>query len=313
MIELRHLQTLSALRDCETLLDAADRLCVTQSALSHQIKDLEARLQTGLFVRKTRPVRFTDAGKRLLQLADELLPKVAQAEKDIRSMVQGDAGRLAMAIECHSCFNWLMPTVDAYRNLWPGIDLDFSSGFTFEPLPALQAGEIDMVVTSDPQPLKDIIYTPVFGYEMLVALPQDHPLVGREYLQPEDFKDQILIAYPVEPRRLDIYSKFLSPAGITPAQVRHAELTVMMVQLVVSNRGICALPNWVLTEYLEKNLVVARPVGEAGLWSTLYLAYRRDSANEKYLLDFIQQAKTHCFSHLSGIRSVDKSDELTLS
>ena len=75
-LELRHLATLLALRDAGSLVDAAERVNLTQSALSHQLKALEERLGTALFERKSRPVRFTPAGARLLQAADRILPEV---------------------------------------------------------------------------------------------------------------------------------------------------------------------------------------------------------------------------------------------
>lgn len=186
MLEIRHLKTLITLREAGSLVEAADRLCVTQSALSHQLKELEGRLECELFVRKTRPLNFTEQGRRLLQLAESVLAQVDEAERDLQKMHYGKAGRLFMAIECHSCFNWLMPTIDVYRGHWPEVELDFSGGFTFEPLPALVAGEVDMVVTSDPVPLKGLCYKPLFIYETQIALGNDHPLASRAYLQPED-------------------------------------------------------------------------------------------------------------------------------
>ena len=144
MLELRHLRTLTTLREAESLVEAAERLHLTQSALSHQIKDLEERLGMSLFVRKSKPVRFTSAGLRLLRLADTLLPQVRQAERDIQRLAGGQAGRLHMAIECHSCFQWLMPTIDQFRNAWPEVEVDFASGFFFAPLPALAQGLSEM-------------------------------------------------------------------------------------------------------------------------------------------------------------------------
>jgi len=303
IIELKHLKTLIVLRASNTLVEAADQLCVTQSALSHQLKDLEERLNTPLFIRKSRPIQFTEAGKRLLALADECLPRIQQVEREIHQLVQGDNGRLHMAIECHSCFNWLMPTVNIFRQSWPAIDLDFSSGFTFEPLAALSAEDIDIVVTSDPQALPGIHYEPLFRYEILMALAIDHPLAHKANITPQDLRNETLITYPVEPSRLDIYSKFLLPAGVTPKQQRTTELTLMMLQLVMSDRGLCALPNWVLSEYSHAGHFCVKPLG-AGLWSTLYLAYRLEQADCAYLNDFIEQAKRHCFEQLHGVKKI---------
>lgn len=305
MIEVRHLKTLIALRETGSLVEAAERLFLTQSALSHQLKELEHRLDCELFIRKSRPLRFTEAGKRLLVLADEVTAMVSEAERDLQKLLHGDVGRLYMAIECHSCFNWLMPTVDIYRNQWPAIELDFSGGFMFEPLPALVQGDVDLVITSDPQPIKGVEYVPLFGYEMQIAIANQHPLTQKVFLLPEDLADLTIITYPVERARLDIFKVFLDPAGVVPAGVRTSELTLMMVQLVASGRGVCALPNWVLAEYVDKDLISVRSAGPNGVWPTLYAAVREEQVETPFVQDFLKLAKAHCLKNLAGVRQVN--------
>ncbi len=304
MIEIRHLKTLIALRETGSLVEAAERLFLTQSALSHQLKELESRLECELFIRKSRPLRFSEAGKRILQLADDVIAKVAEAERDVKKLVHGEAGRLYMAIECHSCFNWLMPTIDIYRNQWPGIELDFSGGFTFEPLPALAQGDIDLVITSDPQAIKGVEYVPLFGYEMQIALANNHSLIEKPFLQPQDLVDQTLITYPVARNRLDIFNQFLGPANLEPKAVRTSELTLMMVQLVASGRGVCALPNWVLAEYVLQGLISVRSAGLKGIWPTLYAAVREEQVQAPFVQDFLQDAQAHCLKNLQGVIQV---------
>ena len=304
MLEIRHLKTLVALRETGSLVEAAERLFLTQSALSHQLKELESRLECELFIRKSRPLRFSEAGKRLLVLADDVIAKVSDAERDLKKLIHGEAGRLFMAIECHSCFNWLMPTIDIYRNQWPAIELDFSGGFTFEPLPALAQGDIDVVITSDPLPIKGVQYVPLFSYEMRIAVANNHPLASKEFLQPQDLADQTLITYPVDRNRLDVFKQFLEPAHIEPRALRTSELTLMMVQLVASGRGVCALPNWVLAEYAEKQLISVRSAGEKGIWPTLYAAVREEHLTTGYVQDFLTLAKAHCLKNLQGVKQV---------
>ena len=192
-IELRHLRTLAALRDTGSLVEAAERVFLTQSALSHQLKDLEERLGCTLFIRKTRPVRFTSAGKRILRLADDMLPQVASAERDVARFAGGEVGRLYMAIECHSCFEWLLPALDIYRDQWSDVDLDISGGFHFAPLPALARGDLDLVITADPQDIGDVVYLPLFRYEAQLAVPLEHPLADKRYIEPADLADEVLI------------------------------------------------------------------------------------------------------------------------
>jgi LysR family transcriptional regulator, regulator for metE and metH len=300
-IELRHLRTLVALRDTGSLVEAADRVFLTQSALSHQIKELESRIGCGLFVRKTRPVRFTTAGTRLLRLADEVLPRVHSTELDLQRLAGGESGRILMAIECHSCFEWLLPAIDVYRDQWPDVELDISSGFPFAPLPALSRGDLDLVITSDPADEAGVFYFPLFSYEAQLALAKDHVLVAREWIEPQDLAAEIVITYPVDRNRLDLFTSFLDPAGVEPKHIRHAELTTMIVQLVASGRGVTCLPNWALHEYIEKEYLAVRSLGEEGVWPTLYAAVRKDQAEAPFMQGFIETAKKTCFENLHGI------------
>lgn len=311
MLELRHLKTLHALREADSLVDAAERLHLTQSALSHQFKELEERLGLQLFVRKTKPVRFTSAGLRLLQLADSVLPQLRSAERDLSRLSGGTAGRLHMAIECHSCFQWLMPTIDQFRNSWPEVELDLASGFAFAPLPALARGDLDLVVTADPIELPGITYIALFTYEALLAVANQHPLASKAFVEPRDLLEQTLITYPVERDRLDIFTRFLDPADIEPSHVRTAEMTVMMLQLVASGRGVCCLPNWALHEYSSRQYVTAKRLGEQGLYATLYAGIRQDMLDAPFMRDFLLTAKDTSFATLEGV-SVARLDSLAV-
>ncbi|MDX1805199.1 MAG: LysR substrate-binding domain-containing protein [Alcanivorax sp.] len=304
MLELRHLITLSAIEEAGSLVEAAERLHVTQSALSHQLKDLEHRLGVELVVRRTRPVRFTTAGLRVLALAREVLPRVQHTERELKRLAAGQTGRLHIAIECHSCFQWLMPALDAFREHWPEVQLDLSAAFSFAPLPALVRGDLDMVISSDPQQNEAVKYLPLFRYELVLAVARQSPLAARKWIDAADLADQTLITYPVERQRLDVFTAFLGPAGVEPAAIRTAELTPMTAQLVAAGRGVAALPNWALTEYTEHDLLKTVRLGEPGVWRTLYAAVRVEDEQRPYVQEFMETARALCFKNLSGIRAV---------
>jgi LysR family transcriptional regulator for metE and metH len=249
MIELRHLETLLAIRDGGSLQEAAERLHLTQSALSHQLRDLEVRLKVPPLNRRTRPARLTTAGLRLVALAEDVLPRVRAAEQELRRLAAGRAGRLHVAIDCHSCFQWLMPTLDAFRKDWPEVSLDLTAAFSFAPLPALARGDLDVVITSDPDPLEPVVYMPLFAYELVLAVSSQGALDGTDRIRPEDLADQVLITYPVDRARLDVYTAFLDPAGVEPAAVRTAELTPQLVEQVARRRGVAARPRRARDEY----------------------------------------------------------------
>ena len=304
MLEVRHLTTLLAIEEAGSLMEAAERLHVTQSALSHQLKDLEGRLGVELLVRRTRPVRFTTAGLRVLTLARDVLPRVQQTEREVKRLAAGQTGRLHIAIECHSCFQWLMPALDAFREHWPEVEMDLSAAFSFAPLPALVRGDLDMVITSDPVENEAVKYLPLFRYELVLAVSRQSPLAASKWIEPEDITDQTLITYPVERERLDVFTAFLNPANAEPAAIRTAELTPMTAQLVAAGRGVAALPNWALTEYTEHDLLKTVRLGEKGVWRTLYAAVRVEDDQTPYMQEFWETAKELCFKTLSGVKSV---------
>lgn len=308
MIERRHLELLVAIDELGSLVEAAERLHVTQSALSHQLRELESRLNLSLLNRRTRPLAFTPAGKRLLILARDVLPQLEDAEKELKQQAFGKSGRLHLAIECHACFQWLMPTLERYRSDWPEVELDLSAGFNFAPQPALRRGELDMVITSDPVAQEDVLFLPLFRYELLLAVAKNSPWLSKGFVAPEELAHETLLTYPVEHSRLDVFTAFLDPAGVAPQAVRTAELTPMMIQLVASGRGVTSLPNWALDEYLQHKLVASVRLGAAGIWRTLYIAVRREDADKAYVQAFYQLAQKTSFATLKGIRQTQKAD-----
>ncbi len=303
MVELKHLKTLTTLRDTGSLTATATALHLTQSALSHQLKDLEARIGGALFLRKTRPVKFTSEGEILLRLADDVLPRLAKAENELASLKEDVNGRLHMAIECHSCFQWLMPALREYQVAWPSVTLDFSSGFGFEPLPALIGGELDLVITSDIAPRSEVHYEPLFDFEMRLVTATTHPLANRARIEPQDLADQTMLSYPVQKSRLDVVKHFLQPAGIEPARWKQSDNTLMLIQMVSAGLGVAALPNWAISEFSRQGLITSIPLGE-GLWRRLFAATRHADKDKRYLQAFFNTARQQSKSHLEGIKTV---------
>lgn len=295
MLEIRHLKTLQAIRECGTLSAAATRLHLTPSALSHQIRELEHLSGLPLLMRKTRPVTLTPAGLRLLKLADQVLPFMQQAERELRQMAAGQVGQLVLASECHSCFDWLMPMLNEYRQVWPQVELDFANGFEPEPHQLLQQGEIDLLLTNDRQNYQDLDYLPLFDYECRLIAAPNHTVLQQTLLTAEQAAQNTWITYPVELKRLDFYRHWLEPRHLTPQQVRAADLTPVLIQLVASGRGIAALPDWVITPYEQKGWISSRsiPVDPAGkLRQTVYAATRSECATP-CMQGFLNLLKKH--------------------
>ena len=301
MIEIKHLRTLQALRNSGSLAAAAAALHQTQSALSHQFSDLEQRLGFRLFVRKSQPLRFTPQGEILLQLAQQVLPQMTQALQACNEPYQT---RLRISIECHSCIQWLTPALESFRQHWPQVEMDFKSGVTFDPQPALQQGELDLVMTSDILPRSGLHYSPMFDFEVRLVLATHHPLASKARIEPEDLAHETVLIYPVQRQRLDIWRHFLQPAGVSPS-LKSVDNTLLLIQMVSANMGIAALPHWVVESFERQGLVVTKPLGD-GLWSRLYAAVRDGEQRQPITEAFIRSTRQHACERLPFVRSAER-------
>lgn len=291
-LDLRHLRTVRAIHEQGGLARAAEVLHITQSALSHQIKGLEEQAGVELFVRRSKPMRLSAAGMRLLRVAEQVLPLIAAAEAEFRAVEAGRAGRLHIAIECHACFDWLLPVLDSFRRAWPEVDVDIRGSLAFGALAALAKEQVDLVISSDPEDVAGVTFQPLFDYAPLAVLPAAHPLAAKDWLDPQDFADQVLITYPMDPARLDVFSHFLEPAGVTPKAVRKAELTAVILMLVASGRGLAVLPDWVLRAAADNPELVTRPLSRNGMLRRLYAAVRQSDLSQPYMAHFLRLART---------------------
>ncbi|MEM1233435.1 MAG: LysR substrate-binding domain-containing protein [Pseudomonadota bacterium] len=291
-IDLKHLRAVKMIDEAGGLARAADLLHLTQSALSHQIKGLEDQVGVDLFVRRTKPLKLSSAGQRILRLADKVLPEIAAAEEEFRGLQSGKTGRLHIAIECHACFEWLFPVLETFRKAWPDVDVDIRPGLAFEAMPALLREEVDLVVSSDPEELDGVTFTPLFDYEAVFVASASHPLAAKHHVEAEDFRDEMLITYPVDRARLDVFSQLLSPAKVEPRAVRQVELTAVILLLVASNRGVAVLPDWVVRELRYNSDYVTRPLTAAGVTRRLYAATRSEDAVKPFMAHLLRLARS---------------------
>jgi LysR family transcriptional regulator for metE and metH len=290
-IEFRHLRTIKAIHEAGGLAKAADQLNITQSALSHQVKGLEDQAGVELFVRRSKPLKLSAAGKRLLRLAEQVLPQIEATLAEFTGLRDGKSGRMHIAIECHACFEWLFPVLEYFRSDWQDVDVDIRPGLAFDALPALMKEEVDLVVSSDPEEIEGVEFIELFDYAPVFVASKDHPLAKKDYIDAADFRGETLITYPVERARLDIFSQLLIPSKIEPAAVRQAELTAVILLLVASNRGVSVLPDWVVREVKYSSDYVTRPLTQNGLTRRLYAAIRSDERDKPYMQRLIELAR----------------------
>ncbi|MDC8832437.1 LysR family transcriptional regulator [Alteromonas gilva] len=291
MIERFHLAVLTAIEQQGTLTQAAESLHLSQSALSHSMKKLEQQLGTPLWEKDGRKLRLTRAGKQILLLAKRILPQFEHTEALLKQIAKGQLGTLRIGMECHPCYQWLLKVVAPYLERWPNVDVDVKQAFQFGGMRALFDYDIDMLITPDPLFISGVEFIPVFAYEHRLVVAADHPLATRAHITPADLADEILITYPVEPQRLDVFSQFLSPAGCGVKQHKRIEATEIMLQMVTAGRGVAALPGWLIEQHAQQMPLTSLRFGEQGIMKQIHVGIRNGDTKIEYISDFIRLAK----------------------
>lgn len=291
MLERIHLVIIREVERQGSLTAAAGALYLTQSALSHTVKKIEQQLGTPIWDREGRSLRLTQAGQYLLALANRLLPQFEHAEARMKQYADGERGTLRIGMECHPCYQWLLKVVSPYLAQWPDVDVDVKQRFQFGGIGALFGYDIDVLVTPDPLNRPGLRFDPVFDYEQVLVVAEAHRLAGVAYVEPAQLTDEILITYPVEIDRLDIYNQFLTPAGIVPKRHKVIETTDIMLQMVASGRGVAALPRWLADEYADRIPVTPVKLGRHGIAKQIFLGTREADGAIDYLAAFVALAR----------------------
>ena len=284
MFEIKHLKTLTALFETGSLRKAAELTFSSQSALSHQLKELERRIGAKVFIRNSVPIEFTQQGKLLLSLAEDILPKISECQQQLK-LAEESNRTLNVAMACHGCFQWLIPVVEHFNQQAYSVKIEFV-GEIFEPS---HEQHISLLFTDNKQD-DEFIYEKIGSFEVVAVMPLQHRLAKKNSLQPCDFKKEILLTYPVTEDQLDIFKLFLSPANCAPLATKQVSNSHKLLQMVAANMGIAAVPKWLVSSLAMQSLLAVRSLGQRGVYKTLYARYKKDCEYSSLIHTIIPQA-----------------------
>lgn len=278
ILETRHLRLVAAVADVGTLTKAAQHLHLTQSALSHQLLDLEGRLRTLLFHRLGKRMVPTVAGLRLLEAAKSTLPALLVAEEDVRRLAAGREALLRISTECYTCYHWLPELLGRFRERFPLVDVHIVTEATRYPLEALSEGKIDLGIVYSSVQDDRFDVQPIFRDELVVVVHPDHPLASRSYVKAEDFTGEHVLSYFMSEGDSTLFQEVLLPAGVRPARLSCIQITEGIIELVKAGVGIAVLARWAVTPHLEAGTLRAVPLTKRGYhrqWSVITIKQKQ--------------------------------------
>jgi LysR family transcriptional regulator for metE and metH len=298
-LEIRHLQLVAAVADVGSLTRAGDQLHLTQSALSHQLRDIESRLGAALFLRVGKRLVLTPAGERLLASARDVLERLQQTEHDIRQMGRDHAGVLRLTTECYTCYHWLPPLLLRYRKTFPRVDVRIDVEATGRPIDRLLAGKIDLAIMSSAVRDRRLVSKLVFEDELVVVASRHHRFARQTHVKLSEMRDETLFIYPPKAESRVLHEVLL-PAGAAPARLDEVMLTEAMTELVKAGLGVAILARWAVQPLVDAGTVVARPLTSHGLHREWRAVMPKDLSRADYVAAFIDLLKTHAPTGRSG-------------
>lgn len=285
-LEIRHLKLLAAVAEYKSVTEAGRRLHVTQSALSHQLRDAEEKLGAALFLRLGRKMVLTTAGERLLDSARKVLDELHTAEAQIEDLNGGTRGVIRLTTGCYTCYHWLPPVLKKFTAKYPDVAVNIVLEATADPIAALLEGRIDLAVTSLPPRNRRLRFTPTCEDELVVVMAPGHPLAASAHVTPRDIAGETIFCYP--PREEStLVVKVLRPAHLEAARVVEVPLTESIVDMVSAGMGVALLARWAVKQYLATGKIVARSLNKSGFRRRWHAATLRSRPVTPYLSEFV--------------------------
>jgi LysR family transcriptional regulator for metE and metH len=285
-LEVRHLRLVAAVAEHQTLTKAGDALHLTQSALSHQLRDIEDRLGAQLFQRLNRRMKPTPAGERLLASAQTVLKELTATEEAIRSGLAPAPVELRMATECYTCYHWLPGVLKPYRRRFPHVQVRIDPTATNNPVGRVLDGQLDVAIVSSAVRNPRLSVVPLFEDEHVLITAPDHPLADRPFVKLTDFRTLRLLTYAPKDDNHFI-TRVLQPAGVLPAAVEPVQLTEAAIEMVRAGLGVAVLAGWAVDPFVRRGTIRAVRITPRGYFKEWRAVMLRHLAGAEHVREFL--------------------------
>jgi LysR family transcriptional regulator for metE and metH len=289
-LEVKHFRLIAAIAEAGSLGRAADKLFLTQSALSHQLKEIERQLDTLLFARVRGKLVFTREGRLFLEYSLRVLREIGELNTQLQLQRSGKAGRIRLVTESSTSYHWLPRILRNYAAKYPNVEVQLPKGATNKPLQLLLSGKVEVAIMHRVKSNVRIRYIELFSDEVVGLVAPNDPLAARKFLTPEDFSDTTYITHSRNFNQSAFYESFLKPYDIRPKKVIHVPITEAMIEIVKEGLGCAVMSVWHAAPYVNTGMVKSIRITRTGLKRKWYLAHLK-SKSPDFLTAFIDQAK----------------------
>ena len=285
-LELRHLRLVQAIADTGSVTSASDRLFLTPSALSHQLRDIEHRLHTRLFRRVGRRMVPTAAGQELVESAARVLALVSETETRLKARATSGERTLRISTQCYTGYHWLPRVLTTYRRAHPNVAVQIDVAATSNTIGALLEGRIDLALTFDPVASRRVTETVLFDDELVVILAPNHRLALKPFVHPADLAPERLYVYATK-SEATVYTRVLKPARVEPSSIEQVQLTEAIIELVKGGHGVGVLARWAVQSHVDAGTLAAVRLTRRGFIRQWRAVALRETAAQPHVQQFV--------------------------
>ncbi len=303
LLDIKHLEMIAALSETPRVTEAAEKLRITPSALSHRIREVERRLEVPLFLRVNKRLRPTPAADYLAQVARRLLADMARAEDDVRKMASGLRHVVRLTVEAYSAYHWLPAFLTHLRELEPDVGIEVVAAASRNPLASLHERAVDLVVVSGEVSSIGVDLQLLFEDELRFIMPPEHHLAGKSSIEGSDIVGEDFITYTRVPEQDREYARLFRPSNSYPNWIETVEVPEAIVEMVAAGLGTSVLAGWAVRSAIDSGRIVAARVGNEGIRIPWYAATRAGDSDEgKRNLQVAEYLAQWCGRHGGLIR-----------
>ena len=278
-IGLQHFRLVRTIVQEGSITKAAEILHLTQSALSHQLKELEKELKVPVFYRRGKKMLLSDEGQRFLCSAEKILTELSLLEEDLADFRQGRTGCIKISTQCYTAYHWLPAILHHFKQSSPGVSVQIMSEATVKPLDFLVNGELDVGIVRTKSDNTGIYYEPIFEDQLLVVMHKHHPLAQKDFIEIADFQNEELFLAFADPAtgNVPVIGALMQMEQVQPKKIHYIHYTDAIIEMLHSNLGISIMADWIVTPYLKDKDIVLKPMPASVTRRTWYAAACKDN------------------------------------
>jgi LysR family transcriptional regulator for metE and metH len=271
--------------------NATQKMFLTQSTLSHMLREMENNIGMQVFSRRNKKLHLTDAGTAILRHGEKILSEFAELEKTLTGIKAEKKERIRISTSCYTSYHWLPAVVKSFRKHHHTATVNIVMEATQNPLAFLENGKLDIAVT-DTKPVLPAAYRTdlLFEDEFLLIVSPDSHYASLNRVLASTFNGADLFIYDMDEQNSTAINGFIRPNNIRLNNIIKMQHTEGLIEMVAADLGFTIMPAWMAQPYLDQGKVIALPLPGKALKRKWYaISYKKSGKAQGQFIELLRK------------------------